>query len=297
MLVLLDALSLVHRAYHGMPKLVRGARCVGATRGFASKLLQLIREYQPTHVAVVCDGPLGSLKKRALYPGYKAAREKNPEIEEQVFDCQRVTLAFGVSWLSCDEEADDLIASLVHQLLVPTIVVSGDKDLRQLLDVHGRVRIRDLAHDEQEMDWTKATAAYGFPPTYLPDYYALIGDSSDGLPGVPGVGPKKAAALINQFGSLEAIYANATPETCGAAYKRLHAPVELPDESALPGPLFARLMQRLVKLNTTLPVPPLAELARRCASREEIRRVFGELGFVLPSTDDMHMLSQLELVR
>lgn len=208
---LIDSLPYVFRAYFALPEIrsPRGQN-VNAVYGFASFLIKLLLEENPDYVAATFDESLTSSFRNEIYPEYKTNRVlPPPELEAQLKYCQQVAGVLGCGVLADDRyEADDLIATLrkrFHGSGRRFVVVSGDKDLMQLVDDSTEyyhfakgARLR-AAEVEKEM---------GVKPEQIPDFLGLQGDAVDHIPGVHGVGAKTAAALIGEFGSLENLYKN-----------------------------------------------------------------------------------------
>ncbi len=276
---LIDALPYVFRAYFSLPSSMKDpqGRQVNAVRGYSEFLLRYLADEGPTHVACLFDESLTTSFRNDFFPAYKAQRELPPaELEAQLDACQRVSRALGIAtWSDQRYEADDLIATLAvplekkgHQV----VVVSADKDLAQL--VGESVSFYDFAKsarygpDEVKERW-------GVRPDQIVDFLGLAGDSVDNIPGVRGVGPKTAVALLNHFPSLESLYERLDEvvevEVRGA--KTLGAKLEAARDDAF-------LSKRLATLATDAPVSAgLRELEWKGADRAETEAVFEGLGF------------------
>jgi len=209
-LVLVDASPYIFRAFFSLPSSMTtpDGQPVGAVYGFAGFLLKLLREEEPTHLAVAFDGSLTTCFRNDIYAGYKANRETPPEsLVAQVQRCREVAEALGGRCFSSPTwEADDFIGSLVERFAAAAggaVVVSSDKDLAQLVD--GRVRLLDFARGER-LGPAEVEARFGVPPARLVDLLALAGDPVDAIPGVRGIGRKTAAALVRALGGLDTIY-------------------------------------------------------------------------------------------
>ncbi len=179
-----------------------------AAFGFASTLLRMLAQWQPTHFACAFDAAMTSFRN-ALEPGYKAGRTEVPaDLEPQFALCTEVAAALGLPALSVpDFEADDVIATVAERVLASgdrVVVVSADKDLTQLVREDGRVVCLDFARD-RSFDAAGVRARFGVAPAQIPDFLALVGDAVDNLPGVPGIGPRTAALLLARFGRIEDI--------------------------------------------------------------------------------------------
>ncbi len=209
---LIDASVYVFRAYYSMPDdmVDDQGNPINALYGFCRFLGDFMEQVQPEHVAVLFDESLTSSFRTEIYPEYKANRDPAPEeLKRQFGQCRRFTRALGV--LECAHpryEADDLIGTLVSEgraAGIPSTIVTRDKDLAQLVskeDVFwdfagkGKVRYDDIPE------------YFGVWPEQIADFLALAGDAVDNIKGVPGVGRKTAIALLEHFGSLEAVYEN-----------------------------------------------------------------------------------------
>lgn len=211
-LYLVDGSNFLFRAFYALPPMTtKSGVPTGAVRGFTSMLLRLFADERPTHLAVVFDAG-GHDKRAELFPDYKKNRiECPPELVPQFDLSRRLLRAFGVTTVDAtDAEADDVIAALTKEAKgagMRVIIVSSDKDLMQLVS-DGQVELLDTMKEEGrgKLFGEKAVVEkFGVPPSQLGDVLALMGDSSDNLPGVPGIGPKTAAQLIQHFGSIDAL--------------------------------------------------------------------------------------------
>ena len=206
-LVLIDGSSYLYRAYHALPALTNSAgEPTGALHGVLSMIQKLIREQQPRHIAVVFDAP-GKTFRDDLYADYKATRPPMPdELRSQVKPILDAVGAMGLPLLQVpDVEADDVIGTLCTQAAeqgLDVLVSTGDKDLAQL--VNDRVTLVNTMTDTT-MDRDAVKAKFDVYPEQIVDYLALVGDSSDNIPGVPKVGAKTAAKWLNQYASADDI--------------------------------------------------------------------------------------------
>jgi DNA polymerase I len=207
---LIDASGYVFRAYHAIRNLTNGkGMATNAIYGYINMLNKAVLELAPTHIAVVMD-PVGKSFRHDLYPEYKANRPPVPEdLKEQFPYIEPVTEALGYPCARMEGfEADDLIATLAikgRDAGMKVVVVSADKDLTQLV---GRgVTMYDPMRDKW---WTSDAVVekFGVPPEKIADLLAIMGDSSDNVPGIKGIGAKGAAKLIQQYGTLEEILAS-----------------------------------------------------------------------------------------
>jgi 5'-3' exonuclease len=210
-LYLVDASMYVFRAWHSMPNEFHDTDGwpTNAVHGFARFLLDLLERQRPRQIAIAFDEALDSCFRHALYPQYKANREPAPdELRRQFAHCKALCSALGLVVLAHrDYEADDLIGSALHAARARGcrgVIVSADKDLSQLLDMHDEQW--DYARNQRwGADGVKAR--HGVHAHQIADYLALTGDAVDNIPGVPGIGAKTAAVLLAHFGSLDVLLA------------------------------------------------------------------------------------------
>ena len=209
---LIDASVYVFRAHYSIPDdmLDRDGNPVNALYGFCRFLGDVVERVNPGHVAVLFDESLTTSFRNDIYPEYKANREPAPpELERQFKQCRRYVSALGLmEGASSEYEADDLIGTLVEHgrgLGRASTIVSRDKDLTQLL-LEGDV-FWDFT-GKGKIGYAQIPEVFGVWPEQIADFLALAGDSVDNIPGVPGVGRKTAAALLQHFGSLDDIYSN-----------------------------------------------------------------------------------------
>jgi DNA polymerase-1 len=258
-LYLIDGSGYIFRAFHALPPLTRKSDGlpVGAVSGFCNMLFKLLQDTKagerPTHLAVIFDTSRVSFRNE-IYPEYKAHRPPPPEDLVPQFSLIRdATRAFGVAAVELEGfEADDLIATYAAQAADAgafVTVVSSDKDLMQLV-VDGRVELQDPVKS-RSIRSAEVVEKFGVPPAKVVDVQALAGDSTDNVPGVPGIGIKTAAELINTYGDLETLLARAGEIK---QPKRRETLIENADK--------ARVSKRLVQLDAQVPVPvPLSELS------------------------------------
>lgn len=195
-----------------MPDSMRGEDGfpVNAVYGFCRFLAEFVERSDATHVGIGFDESLTSSFRNQIYPQYKMNRELPPEeLSKQFSLCRRVAEAAGFYCVGHHNyEADDLIASMALEMRnqgFRNVIVSGDKDLAQLL--RGNDLWWDFARN-QHLDAARVKDKFGVPPEAIQDYLGLCGDAVDNIPGVPGVGPKTASALLAEFGSMEELYQN-----------------------------------------------------------------------------------------
>lgn len=210
-LVLLDSNGLVYRAFFALPYFTTtDGRPTNAVYGFATMLLKVLEEEKPDHVAAAFDKPVPTFRHKA-YAAYKAQRERMPDdLRPQLALSKDVLEAFQIPRFDREGyEAEDVIAALARRAATEgfeVLVVSGDLDLLQIIGAHVRVMITSRGISETTVyDEEAVRRRFGFAPSQLPDYKALKGDTTDNIPGVPGIGEKTASALVAQFGSVDAL--------------------------------------------------------------------------------------------
>jgi 5'-3' exonuclease len=279
MVHLIDASVYVFRAYYSLPPdmVDDEGNPVHALYGFARFLGDLLEKARPEYVGVAFDGSLASSFRNQLFPAYKANREPAPaELLLQFERCRELCGLLGL-WAhqSTEYEADDILGTLVHRLRgegLRSTVVTRDKDLAQLLapgDVYW-----DYAGDAR-FHHGDIAERFGVVPERYADYLALTGDAVDNIPGVPGVGPKTAAALMQAFTSLDELYAN------------LGRVAELPVRGA--SKLAARLQthrdaaylaRSLTRIHCAMPLQvDRHQLRRRAPDLEGLQRFYDKQGF------------------
>jgi 5'-3' exonuclease len=206
---LVDATFELFRAFYSRPpRRAPDGRPVNAVQGLVDSMLSLLREDDLTHIGAATDYVIESWRND-VFPTYKSSAGIDRALLAQFRDAERALEALGIAvWPMVEDEADDGIATAVERFggdprLEQIVVCSVDKDLAQLVDgerIVLRDRMRRVTYDEGGV-----VAKFGVPPTSIPDYLALVGDSSDGYPGLPGWGAKSAAAVLAKFGQLDAI--------------------------------------------------------------------------------------------
>ena len=225
--VLVDGSYYMYRAYHGMPELNNGkGEPTGAIFGVINMLRKLFNEYQPDYLAVVFDAK-GKTFRNEMYAEYKAHRPPMPEdLVCQIAPIHDIIRALGLPLLIIDNvEADDVIGTLATQASeqgLMTYISSGDKDLAQLVDDHVHL-VNTMSNTV--LDRAGVVEKYGVPPSSIIDYLALMGDSSDNVPGIPKVGPKTAVKWLAEHGSLQEIVDHAD-EIKGKVGESLRAHLE-----------------------------------------------------------------------
>jgi len=209
-LFLIDASSYFYRAFHALPPLTNSKGLpTNAVYGFTTMLQKLIQDHRPAYIAAALDRPEPTFRHE-MYSEYKANREEMPDnLSVQIPHIKQIIAAFNVRAVEKPGyEADDIIATLARQAEqdgVPVVIVTGDKDLCQL--VSPSITLLDTMKNTVS-DTRAVTEKYGVGPDRIVDIFSLTGDSSDNVPGVPGIGPKSAASLLQEFGSLDGVYGN-----------------------------------------------------------------------------------------
>lgn len=206
---------MMHRAYHALPPLhAPSGDIVNAVYGFLSMLLKVIEDIKPTHIIVCFDRPSPTFRK-TLYAGYQAQRPKmKDDLSGQMVLLHQVLVTIQVTIYELDGyEADDLIGTLSRQAYesggIKTHIVTGDRDLLQLVNDRTTVLSPIMGITKMtEYTTEKVKEKFGIMPSQIVDYKALVGDQSDGYPGITGIGPKTAASLLQKFETFENLYHN-----------------------------------------------------------------------------------------
>ncbi|WP_091932815.1 5'-3' exonuclease [Blastococcus sp. DSM 46786] len=299
--MLLDAASLYFRAFYGVPTSVTtpDGRPINAVRGFLDMTARLVTAHGPDRLVACWDDDWRPAFRVAALPSYKAHRlapdggEETPdELVPQVPVLVEVLAAAGIARVGAPGyEADDVIGTLATRARGPVDVVTGDRDLFQLVDDARGVRVLYTARgisDLEYVDEAAVAAKYGIPGRAYADFAVLRGDPSDGLPGVAGVGAKTAAALIGGFGDLAGIRAAVArtvvpaPPLTAAVLKKLHAAADYLD--AAPVVVAVARDVDLPAVEGTLPRSPadpgaLAALAERHGLQSSLGRLGAALGW------------------
>ena len=273
---LIDGPSLVYRAFFALPESIATSRGVptNAIFGFASMLVKIVTDYGVRPTVVAWDA--GSSGRTDLYADYKARRRARPDLLKQQWPAMEPLVeAFGYRNVKVEGfEADDVIASLAERALradppVPVMIVTGDRDVFQLIDPDGVIQVMATSRgitDTKIYDRQAVIDRYGIEPELIPDFYGLKGDTSDNIPGIPGIGDKTASELIQAYGSLEGVLAHAS-EIGGP--KRKQALAEHAED--------ARVSKRLATIQREVQVEiDIAVEAARDPDRSRIREVFRE---------------------
>ncbi|GFP20837.1 DNA polymerase I [Candidatus Hakubella thermalkaliphila] len=214
-IVMIDGNNLAYRAYFALPATIATSSGVqtNSVYGFTSMLIKLLQEEKPDALVVAFDSAAPTFRHRQ-YAGYKAQRLQMPDqLYHQLSLIEEVIEALGIPMVKMEGyEADDILGTLARrgeQEGLEVLIVTGDRDALQLVSPQVKVMAnRRGITDVTVYDLEKVLERYGVPPSQIPDLVGLVGDSSDNIPGILGIGPKTAAKLLAQFGSLEEIYEN-----------------------------------------------------------------------------------------
>jgi DNA polymerase I len=279
-LYLIDGSSLAYRAFFALPESIATSTGVptNAIFGFASMLVKLLTEHGQKPTLVVWDA--GHSGRKEISTEYKSTRQSRPDLlREQWPHLAPLVEAFGYKNVHVDGyEADDVIASIAEKARaqdVPVVVVTGDRDIFQLIDPDSKVRVMATGRgitDTKLYDYQAVIDRYGLPPEAIPDFYGLKGDTSDNIPGVPGIGDKTAASLLQEFGDLETVLSS-VDKISGA--KRKENLTNHADD--------ARLSKQLATIMRDVPidVDPADEAARE-PDRSKLREVFRQFELRAP---------------
>jgi DNA polymerase I len=278
-LFLIDGYALIYRAFFAMiqrPLLTTRGENTSAAFGFTRFLIKILTEHEPDYLGVVLDA--GTSKRTELYPAYKATRDKMPDdLAWSLPKIREVIEGFRVPVIAlADHEADDVIGTLAKRAAaagLEAVIVSGDKDFYQLIGDHicllnpGRGGAAGV--DEEWVDLGNAADRLGVQPAHVVDYLALIGDSSDNIPGARGIGPKTAIQLIEKYGPVEEILRHAESVTNKRAREALLASAD-----------DIRMSKQLVTIQDELPIElDLDAMKVVGPDRARLRDVFVELEF------------------
>jgi DNA polymerase-1 len=272
-LFLIDGNSLAYRAFFALPESIATSTGIptNAIFGFASMLVKILTELGPKATVVVWDG--GYTGRKELYPEYKAGRSSRPDLlKEQWPHFEPLVEAFGYRNLRVEGyEADDVIASIAALAEraeggpIPVMVVTGDRDAYQLVDEHTRIMTTSRGiTDTKIYDRQAVIDRYGVTPEQVPDFIGLKGDTSDNIPGVPGIGDKTAAELLQRFGTVDGVLSN-IDQISGA--KRKENLTEHADA--------ARMSKQLATAKRDIPLElDLAEFVSAEPDRSKLRDTF-----------------------
>ena len=274
--VLIDGKSLFYRGYYAMPHLsTADGRPTGGVYGFASLALELVHQLRPDYVAVAWDKAKTNIRRRrAIYPEYKANRHPAPpDFYQQIPILRQLLEALGWPFYEVDDyEADDIIGTLSKQANragIHTVIASSDLDMLQLIDDDTEVyALKKGLSSIDRFDVKAFQAKYGIRVDQFLDLKSLKGDSSDNIPGVPGVGEKTAVALLQKYHDLDGVYAH-LDEITGAAQRKL-----------ADGKASAYMSRELVQIQCDAPIPLDLQAADvKKLDRQRLRRLLLDLQF------------------
>ena len=272
-LLLIDGHSMAFRAYYALPDSIKApdGHPVQAIYGFLNMLFRLLEDERPQYLCVAFDE--GRPFRHDLFEAYKAGRDDFPEdMGQQVSELRQILGAMNVHQVAGEPfEADDYIATLCKKAsdqAMETLVVSGDRDLFGMIDEHSRVLypIRGIKQS-QIYDEAKVEERYGVRTDQLTDFKAMVGDSSDNIPGVKGIGEKGAAKLLQAYGDLDGIYAN-LDELAAGMRKKLEEGQEM-----------AKLSHALGALRYDVPVELDLDAKSLGYNRDAVAEVMQAFGF------------------
>jgi DNA polymerase-1 len=296
--LIIDANSLIHRAYHALPPLTSSkGEPTGAVYGFTSMALKALKDLRPDYAAAAFDLP-GPTFRHKEFKEYKAARPPTPEdLAPQLEKSKEVLRALGIATIGMPGfEADDIIGTLTAAVKnnpeLEVIILSGDLDTLQLASDRVKIAIpKKGISDITSYDRQAVEERYGFGPEFLIDYKALRGDTSDNIPGVPGIGEKTAVALIAQFGTIENLYRElekSSAATQGDEKRMVLAPNIR--KKLIAGKDKAFLSKALAAINTSVPInTSLVAYAFTGPDKSRAEKLFSELGFktLIPRLKDV----------
>ena len=266
-LILLDSNSLINRAYYALPNLTNhSGQYTGAIFGYLNMLLKIVDTYKPTHIIATFDRKAPTFRKQ-IYEGYKATRKPMPhELASQLAPLKEIIAAMNIPILEMDGyEADDIIGTLAKKFDTQTFIVTGDKDSLQLIDPTTTVLLTKKGISEIAYYDEKALSEEGLVPSQIIDLKSLMGDASDNIPGVAGVGEKTAKDLLAKYSTLDGVYEHLdeikgklhdnlaeNKDTAYLSYElatiNTHSPVEITlEEAKFDYPPFSGEVKRLLK--------------------------------------------------
>jgi DNA polymerase-1 len=275
-LLLIDNHALIYRFFHALPPLTNPkGEASGAIYGLSSVLLKIIREQRPDYIAAAFDLP-GKTFRNDLYDQYKIHRPTMPvDLQPQIKKARELFDVFGIKTIDQEGfEADDVIGSLAEKFKkekdLVIIILSGDLDVLQLVD-NKKVVVQFLKKGISETklyDEEAVIERYGVKPGQLPDLKGLLGDTSDNIPGIKGIGLKTAGPLIAKHGDLDSLFENLweLPEKIGNKL-----------ENQKKAALFSKDLAT-IRINIPLDLS-LNDLKREALKRDEIKKFFSEMGF------------------
>lgn len=290
-LVLIDGNAILHRAYHALPPLTtRSGELVNAVYGFSSMLLKILADLKPQYLAVAFDTPKPTFRQQE-FVGYQAKRKKmDTELSGQIEKVHELVRTFNIPIYEVEGfEADDVIGTLAKQVIegkdnrgnkedrgIEVLIVTGDRDLMQLVNDKVKLFMPTRGLSEAETVGEKEVEErMGVPPKMIVDYKSLVGDQSDGYPGVPGIGPKRAIQLLEKYSSLEETY-----RRIGEIGGIREIGGETTVRKLAEGKESAELSKRLAKIVTEVPISlDLEKCLARDFDKEKVIGFLKEMGF------------------
>ncbi|EPP34889.1 DNA polymerase I [Chlamydia ibidis] len=269
----LDASGFIFRAYFALPEMKNSSGDpTQAVFGFIRSINKLVKDFSPSHMVAVFDGPDNKKSRRDIFAEYKSHREKVKGMMEQITLVKEYCDLVGLPYLEVDSvEADDVIASLSKQIVdqgYNVCICSTDKDLLQL--VSERVTVLNPWKKQEIVTRQNVIDSYGVPPECIADYLALVGDTSDNIPGVSGCGPKKAATLLQKFGSVEGILENI--EGLSGANRTM-----IEEQQAI-----LKMSKQLAQLNYSISIPKSCDsfvFPQYCVDQDKLNAFYMRQGF------------------
>lgn len=276
-LLLIDASALIYRFFHALPPLTDlNNEPIQAIYGLTNVLLKILREQKPDYAAAALDRPERTFRKEQ-FEQYKIQRPPAPnELIAQIKKLPEVFNAFGIKTFEKPGfEADDVIGTLAERFSqepdLKIVILSGDLDVLQLVrgdKIVGEI-IKTGVTDTQIYDEKKVEERYGLKPIRLPDYKGLIGDASDNIPGVKGIGPKSATEVLKEFDTLEEVFENLAIINPTIAKKL---------EGKKDDALFCRALAT-IKKDVPVDLPSLENLKMNALDKDRLRAYLEKLGF------------------
>ncbi|MBA3603726.1 MAG: DNA polymerase I [Parachlamydiaceae bacterium] len=272
-LFVVDASGYLYSAYFAIRNMTNSkGESTNALFGFIRSIAKIRKDFNPTHLVAVFDGPNNAKKRIEMYSAYKAHRQETPQdLRYQIDRAKTFCTLMGIPFISVPEvEADDTMGAIAVQgaaLGIHVYLCSSDKDLCQL--VNDNVSILNTNKDNLIIGPQQVEEIHGIPPRLMIDYLAIVGDASDNVPGLPGFGPKTAAKLLHKFGSLDAILDNPSAIT---EPKKQETIIQQAD--------LARLSRKLVTIDTSIEIP-FENLYYSLATPQypELQEFFREMNF------------------
>ncbi len=270
-LILLDSNSLINRAYYALPFLTnKTGQPTGAIFGYVNMLFKIIEEYKPTHIVATFDRKAPTFRKE-IFAEYKANRKGMPdELAAQLQPLKDLLCAMKIPVVEMDGyEADDIIGTFAKKIDMPTFIVTGDRDSLQLIDDNTTVLLTKKGITEITYYDQNALAQEGLRPSQIIDLKSLMGDSSDNIPGVAGVGEKTAKDLLSKYDTLDGVYAH-IGEIKGKLKEKLENSKDM-----------AYLSYQLATINVDSPVEIDIDSAKlHLPFSNDVKEIFRQLDFI-----------------